>query len=256
MSAQFATQAIWEIANVAARARRREIETVFVSQHGRVVQSGLFAGMVLPERVCWGDGDMLPKLLGCYELELHQTLSTILAAHPGLVVNVGAAEGYYAVGLARLLPEVPVFAFDAAELSVDICRDAALLNGVAEQVSVAGPCDPGQLQHLLAGAPRPLLVCDCEGCERELIDPAVAPALSATTMVIECHDFLDAAITQTLINRLDASHELVAIREIGRDPNALAFLQPLSSLDRWLAVCEFRPRIMHWLIATPRSVAA
>jgi hypothetical protein len=256
MSGTEAIEAVAQIAYLATRARRLELQAAFVQRFGRTVQSGPFAGMVLPDRAGWGDGDTLPKLLGSYEAELHAVIADLVEARPSLVVNVGAAEGFYAVGLARLLPGAMVHAFEISDAAAEICRDAARLNDVESRVSVAGTCTPTLLQHLLIRAANPLLVCDCEGCERELIDPRLVPALASTTIVVECHDFMDASITQTMVDRLNPSHELIGIREGARDPNVVPFLQSLGSLDRWLAVCEYRPCTMHWLIARPKSIAS
>jgi len=54
----------------------------------------------------------IPKLLGCYEAELHPVFAKWQAVPFRQVVNVGAAEGYYAVGCARLWPEAQVIAFE------------------------------------------------------------------------------------------------------------------------------------------------
>ena len=253
MSGASHTDSIHYIAHAATRARRQDLLSAFVQQFGWTVQSGPFAGLVLSARAAWGDGDALPKLLGCYEAELHPLITQLVEGAPDLVVNVGAAEGYYAIGLARLLPATSVHAFDSAAESHDICRETARLNGVEARVSVAGECTPELLQTLLIRGQRPLLVCDCEGCERVLIDPRRVPALTGTQMLIECHDFIDATITQTLVDRLAATHDLVGVREGARDPNTTPFLQSLNSLDRWLAMCEYRPCTMHWLLATPKS---
>jgi hypothetical protein len=134
----------------------------------------------------------------------------------------------------------------------DICRQTAQLNKVETRISIAGHCSCEALQKLVADAHRPLVVLDCEGCERELLNPASVPALAKAAIVVECHDFIDATITQTLVNRLGASHELTGVREGPRDPNRSIFLQQFDSLDRWIAICEYRPRMMHWLIARPR----
>lgn len=250
------TQTIWHVGHLATRARRQDLLAAFVQRHGYVVQEGLFAGMVLSARPCWGDGDLLPKLLGFYEEELHASLKGLLAATPpDLIVNVGAAEGFYAVGLARLAPEARVHAFEATDSAHDICRETARLNEVEARVSVAGRCTTEILQHLLSRGERPLLVLDCEGCERELLDPTLVTALGKAAIIVECHDFIDPSITQVLVDRLGPSHELSGVREGPRDPNRSAFLQPLDSLDRWLAVCEYRPRMMHWLIAKPKGPA-
>jgi hypothetical protein len=243
---------IWHIANTATRARRQDLLAAAAAEFGWTVCDGPFAGMKLPQRSAWGDGDLLPKLLGFYEAELHETIREIAAAAPDLVLNIGAAEGYYAIGMALLLPGAFVHAFDTETLAQDICREAAVSNQVAGRVSVTGRCTPGLLDTILQRGTKPVVICDCEGAERELIDPKLVPSLRKATLIVECHDFIDPSVTQTLAGRLNPTHDLVGIRESGRDPNQSAFLQRLDSLDRWLAVCEYRPSTMHWLIAKPR----
>jgi hypothetical protein len=245
--------AIRQIAHQATRARRQDVLTLWVQQFGWVVRSGPFEGMKLSDRRSWSDGDILPKLIGCYEAELHECVRQVAAAAPDLVVNVGAAEGYYAIGLARLIPNCTVHAFDTAQASQDICRLAAGLNGVGDRVFVGGRCTPDLLQTVLAGAAAPFLFCDCEGYERHLIDPEQVPALRSTSILVECHDFVEAGITQTLVDRLSPTHTLTMIHEGARDPNASPFLRTFGSLDRWLAVCEYRPTMMHWLVARPNA---
>jgi hypothetical protein len=244
--------AMRQIAYTATRSRRQDLLAALVRQQGWTVQSGPFAGMILPDRVSWNDGDLLPKLLGFYEAELHPVIGEITAAAPDLVVNVGAAEGYYAVGMSRLLPAASVLAFDTEPKSQEICRLAAMLNDLGNRVSVGGQCTPDVLQTVLLRGRTQVVICDCEGYERELIDPERVPALRTATLVVECHDFADTSITQTLVDRLSPSHTLTRICEGARDPNQSPFLRRLGSLDRWLAVCEYRPAMMHWIIANPK----
>ena len=63
--------------------------------------AGPFAGRALParasSRACSFSG---PYQVGSFELELYPVIERIVAAQPEFVVNVGGAEGYYAVGLA------------------------------------------------------------------------------------------------------------------------------------------------------------
>ena len=158
-----------------AAARRRELTNQLARIcHDRVIR-GPFAGMMLPDHAAWGDGDRAPKLLGTYEANLHGPLLEAVSRHPAVVVNVGCAEGYFAVGLARLLPDAEVHAFDANRRAGDICRRAAELNGVATRLRVDGECTLEMLANLVAGPNRTLVFMDCEGAERELLDPERAP---------------------------------------------------------------------------------
>ena len=157
-----------------------------------------------------------------------------------------------AVGFARLFPAAFVHAFDIEPKAQDICRRAASANSVAARMSVSGRCSLSLLGAILPRGRAPVVMCDCAGGEKELIDPRRVPALRTATLVVECHDFIDATITPTLAERLEPTHKLVGLREGARDPNGFALLQNWTSLDRWLAVCEDRPCTMHWLIARPK----
>jgi len=69
---------------------------------------------------------------------------------PPAVITVGCAEGYYAVGLARLFPQAAIFAFDTDPKAQLICRQTASLNQVDDRVTVMGACAPPVLLSLLA----------------------------------------------------------------------------------------------------------
>ena len=120
--------------------------------------------------------------------------------------------------------------------------------------------DSDELARLLAETAGSLVFSDCEGAELELFQPSVVEAGCATTFVIECHDFVSPGATQTLVGRLLVgrllgSHEVEVVPEGPRDPNAIACLRGLRSLDRWIAVSEGRPLTMHWLYARPKQAS-
>ena len=54
----------------------------------------------------------IPKLLGIYERELTPQIEDLISLQPVLIVDLGAAEGYYAVGLAMRLKSAQVIAFE------------------------------------------------------------------------------------------------------------------------------------------------
>jgi hypothetical protein len=235
------------------QARRRKIDAVLFDQFSGVVQDGPFKGMNLPAAASWGKGDLAPKLLGCYEAELHTVVREFANCGHATVVNVGSAEGYYTIGFARLIPDATVWAFDCDSKAGAVCRLAARGNDVHHRVRVDGLCDVATLRQILSQCSGAILLLDCEGAEKHLLDPATVPQLAHCDFIVECHDFLDRSITPTLQARFEKTHELQLIDESSRNPN-YAVLKELSSLDRWLAVCEFRPEAMHWLVGRSKSV--
>src|SRR5207302_4139553 len=89
-----------------AKYRAALIQNTFLKLCGTRVQGGPFAGMEFVSRSA--EGCLLPKLLGCYEAELHGFLARLPEIAYETVLNIGCAEGYYAVGIKRLLPSARV----------------------------------------------------------------------------------------------------------------------------------------------------
>jgi hypothetical protein len=236
------------IMRLAVSTRRAELIEHFWQASGGTVQAGPFRGMKLSNQIAWGDGDIGVRILGCYEQELWPHFRAAFAKPYRTVVNVGCAEGYYAVGAARAMPQAHIHALDVSQLAQDICRAAATLNGVGERVMIYGAATPEVLVNLLSGPGPTLLLMDCEGAEQTLLDPVQVPQLAATDFIVECHDFAKAGITAELRQRMAATHQLTDVFEGPRDPNIYGLLRGMQSLDRWIMVCENRPCTMNWLV--------
>jgi 2-polyprenyl-3-methyl-5-hydroxy-6-metoxy-1,4-benzoquinol methylase len=232
--------------------RRAEITSVLYNVQGGSVLSGPFAGMAMLPEVSWGDGDLAPKLLGCYEAELHPSIAKAISRKPSKIINIGCAEGYYAVGMARALPQSQIFAFDTDERARAICDRAVAANQVGGRAKVAGTCTFDTLRETISKDDRTLLLVDCEGGELQLLDPEQVPSIQGCDVIVECHDFLNSSITSTLRQRFAASHDVEVVSEGPRDPNQFPSLQRWQSTDRWLAVNENRPMTMNWLVCWAR----
>ncbi len=234
--------------HAASRARRAELTKQLVNIYGNQVQTGPFAGMKLPVGKTWEDGYRAPKLLGCYETDLQPDLLKAVGRAPGTIINIGCAEGYYAVGLARLLPDAMVFAFDIDSAAAAVCRQAAELNGVGKRLEIKGLCTALLLAELVARDARPLVFMDIEGGELQLLDPKVAPGLGNCDIIVETHDFVERSITATLQERFASSHTVRLVTESARDPNQFVQLHRWWETDRWLVIDEGRPETMKWLV--------
>ncbi|NBV61801.1 MAG: hypothetical protein EBR73_12140 [Rhodobacteraceae bacterium] len=216
--------------------------TALIKQ-GDVVASGPFAGMVYAGAAT--EGAVLPRLLGCYEASLQPVIETIIARAYPQVVDVGCAEGYYAVGLARRMPNSTVFAFDIDENAQSSTRALAQANDVAARVQVGGLLDHAGLA--LCAQQKTVLIVDIEGAEDGLLAPDLAPALRHTDILVETHDGLHPGVSNSLLQRFASTHK---ITKIHRDlqPEALPqWMDKLSDLDRLLALWEWRSSPTPWL---------
>ena len=218
------------------------------------VLGGPFAGLKYPARLAVGS-ELAPKLLGFYEWELQPIIAACCRRPYERVVDIGCAEGYYAVGLARCLPSATVHAFDIDPAGIRLCREMAELNEVTDRVITASACDAQSLMSLVS-AGRTLIVSDCEGFEGDLFTSEIVPALARHDLLIECHDFLRPGITTELRQRFEGSHAVVAVTSIPdhRKPGLYSSdkLSPFTSDERLRLLAEHRPGEMVWLYMTPR----
>lgn len=222
---------------------------------GGAVRQGPFAGMRYV-RISQGSA-YIPKLLGIYERELLSQVETLIARRPALIVDVGAAEGYYAIGLAVRLAQARVLAFEMEQRGQEALREMAAMNGVSSRLEVRGKCEASDLSLALEGETSAVVVCDVEGYEEHLLDPVAVPALRHTAILVELHDFLVPGITETLKKRFEATHHITHIWQEPRSREEFPWrtigtaLLPSSYLD-W-AVGEWRPVRMAWLWMEPIS---
>lgn len=222
-----------------------------VRRHGLEVRRGPLAGLrYLPELV-QTSGDLVAKLVGAYEQELHPALRRWIAAAPATIVDVGSAEGTYAVGLAVAIPQARVLAFDIDPAARALCGAMAEHNRVADRVQVLGACTHDVLNGLADEDVSIFL--DCEGCELELLRPDVVPALRRWPIIVELHDFVDASISTTIVERFAATHEVQLVDGTERDPEAVPELAGVDARARSALLSEFRPGRMRWGVLTPRS---
>ncbi len=228
--------------------RTRELAEIIKHAASMKVMDGAFKGLQLPEATSWGD--LAPKLLGTYESELGGAVEEMVAWKPDKLVNVGCAEGYYAVGLARRLPSAEVFAYDTDPKAQELCKVCAALNQV--KLVVRGTCSPDDLAQIVKSSPRLGIVLDCEGFERELLltNPG---AFATSAILVECHDTIHPGITDAIAARYQASHHVHRITQGARNPNAIALLKDWNEADRWLVMSERRAGVMTWLWMAPRA---
>jgi hypothetical protein len=187
------------------------------------------------------------KVLGTYECELHEAMADVLASDMSEFVDIGCADGYYAVGVAVRRPDVKVVAFDIDPPARHMTRLLARTNGVS--VDVRSEATTDYLDSLSQGA---VVFSDCEGCESELLDPVRAPALRRLRIIVEVHDFLDPMISASLRSRFAGTHTMHEIGTEPRDGAAYPELRSLQPAERDALLSERRPAPMTWLVMQPR----
>jgi hypothetical protein len=194
--------------------------------------------------------------MGVYESELAPWILKWSAIPFQHVVDVGAAEGYYAVGCAMLWPQARVTAFESSEEGRMLLTRDAGLNGLESRIQIMGHCGEEQLRSAtLSGQPL-LVIMDVEGAEGHLLNPESVPGLVNAHIIVEIHDHIDNRLGEIVAARLRSSHMLEEVRT--RQRTFRDFYEPRSLLLRlWLLpylkqyANEFRPGPMRWFCCTP-----
>lgn len=236
------------------------IALVMRAAQERVV-AGPFQGMNIP--LSGVSKRLLPSyVLGSTELELRDLIERLIASNYSTIINVGAADGYYAVGFARRSPHSRVIAFEALPELQPIIERTARLNGVGNQIRILGLCDCDSLRAELAGAAGPvLIVVDIEGFETQLLELREVPELRFADILIETHDSFVPNCTETIAARFEQTHR---IERFVAQPRTIADFPPnfLPSLPKHfpqLAVDlmdERRMGLQQWLFCEANSKEA
>ena len=232
--------------------RQRLLVNTFRARQGNTVFAGPFAGMTYLDAA---EGALLPRLIGCYEAELHPAIEQLRHAGYQDIIDIGCAEGYYAVGLARMLPDCRIFAHDISDTAQTACRALAQANGVADRIQVGGVFDGHSLaQH---HGRKTLVICDIEGAEDELLDPATHPAWANVDLIVEVHECYRSGLIDRLKTRFGDTHDIEWVWPSASAHRPLpAWTQALSHLDQLLCTWEWREGATPWAIMRSRTLHA
>lgn len=176
---------------------------------GRVIR-GPFKGLLFPA----GQTQGFPELLGVYEEALVPVIEGVIASAPDIIVDVGAAYGYYALGLAMRMPASRVVAYEIDNTRLSLLRKYRSLNNLEDRVELRGECTGLSLAADLGGEKSTFVLVDIEGGEAHLLDPQRVPALRGAEFLVELHEMFVPRITELLRDRFDASHHQTIISAV------------------------------------------
>lgn len=178
------------------------IRDIFDNQY--LVQNGNFKGMKYIKRS--SGSALLPKLLGSYEEPIQVWVKEVIDSNKyENILDIGAAEGYYACGFAMRMPNVKITTYDTDEVARNNAAELMELNGLSN-VEIKGECSHQELN--LKSNKNTLIFCDIEGFEEVLLDPIKVPNLKNDDILVESHDCFVKGLTEKLIHRFYKTHKL------------------------------------------------
>lgn len=213
---------------------------------------GPFKGLRLPETGAWSDADVLSKVVGSYEAEIFPFLESEVIRNPNVIVNIGASEGYYAIGMKRILPDSDVYTYDIDIKSFKALEYCKVINGVnVTRLEDFDYDDPLKGISRPEGV-RPLFILDCEGFERNLVNfPKKVSDISG--FIIELHDIFVPGVSKLLADHFSDSHAITMVTQSGRNWEDYPELAEIRGPIAPLLLDEFRGETMQWLYAVPKK---
>lgn len=180
------------------------------------------------------------------------------------MINLGAGDGYYGVGLVKSGLAARSFCFEQSSEGQAAITHAAETNGVADRITILGRADADflaspALQDIDLSST--LIIIDIEGGEFTLLVDDLLNRLKDAELIIELHGRFIATNPNpeaALLQRL-AQYFRCDVFSMGqRDLSRITELAALGDSDRWLLCSEGRPFLMRWVHChpIPRQVAS
>jgi predicted RNA methylase len=213
-------------------------------------RAGIFTGLRWPRMIYVGSV-FAPKILGTYELEIQAIFAKLAGeTKASFFIDIGAAEGYFAVGAALINPQLKIIAFEQQQAAHEHIRELATLNSVSERIEICGEFDLSALKDRDLGE-RPLVLMDVEGAEATLIDESFANRFADASLIVEVHDFASPGVSRAVKKVLSRTHEVTEVHRGRSTRKAMRSGTGLSEFEWRIATDERRPPGNHWLVARP-----
>jgi len=141
------------------------------------------------------------------------------------------------------IPTVTVYAFDTRDKAIQLCRNMAQSNDVDKRVITGSFCDSKTLKTI-PFTKKGLVLCDCEGYEKELFTDEIVDTLSRHDLIIEIHDGKDPSISSHIRQLFEQTHKLGAIE-------VLSDIKKLKTYH-YKEIERYNLKIRHTLLAERR----
>jgi len=232
-----------------AERRKRISRELFARLHGQVAH-GAFAGMKLDSAPAWGRSDLGAMLLGCYELEIIEELHGEEFNSRSHFVDIGAADGYYAVGCLRNGRFKTADCFEVTSAGRETIARNAKVNKVDDKLRIFGVADQ-TLPKLLGDTnwSDTIVLCDIEGGEFDLFNDTFLRELKGAMILIEIHNWVE-DFWERYSKFLQCASSHYSIRFIERSSfpkHKIPELHGLSDDNRLLMLSEGRPNVMRFI---------
>lgn len=227
---------------------------------GGVIKHGPLAGFNIGQHATWREEDNASKVLGFYEQEVCALLDR-LSGRCDVLVDLGGADGFYAVGMVERGLYRESHCFEIEDQSRANIAAIAAANGVTDRVHLYGAATSTFARDLAAAGvdfQRAAVLVDIESNEFDVLTAECLHDLRHAHVIVEIHDFMrphdGAQRYAELRERAQVDFHVHSFTTGARDPSSIPFLrQGWTDTDRWLLCSESRATLMTWLYLEPKE---
>ena len=240
--------------NEIQRAKNKVLNKIIL-EHGHQVAYGTFKGMKLSKNTYWSKNDIITHILGVYEKHVLKKIIEFSKKGNYPFIDIGAADGYFAIGMAFSETFKKIYAFEIDEegrrslnrnIENNFCKDKVVVDIEANFETLKDIVDKNKSAVILI---------DIEGSEFDLLDDNLLQLLSNCYIVCELHPTLSTngfEKQNMLINNAKAFFDVSIIQRESYSPNKFSELNEFTDEERLIAFGEGRENNMNWLILEPK----
>ncbi len=221
-------------------------EASFVKEYGLNVIDGPFAPMKYVHMAV--GSAFLHKLAGYYEAVLHPYVNEVGKMEIKNILDIGSAEGYYTTGFGKMFTQASIVAFEMEEDGRRLIQEMYSINNLSNPIEILGEAtNENILQYI---RPNTLLICDCEGAEKDILSIKNLDVLKNVAYgIIELHDDFVPGCKEACISYFKDTHDIEIVKFTFADVNKFKFLKNISNKnDVSLLLKERGLQDQEWLI--------
>lgn len=236
-------------------AARLKMSEYLAATHNNTVAYGPFKGMTLPENNWWGQLDVGGQILGTYERHVQEKIAE-LAAPASVFVDIGSADGYFAVGAVKAGLFEHAICFEMSEKGRDVLRDSAANNGIADRVTIFGEVDLKSIVSSISEYPSGVILCDIEGGEFQLLTGKLLQKIRHMHVIVEIHArYLKDGekLKSKLVDRASQYFDVEFLKRADIQISKYRELEYFNDNDRMLVFSEGRGFAGEWMFLAPKD---
>jgi len=199
---------------------------------------------------------LITQTLGVYEKHILEKLIYFSKKQNLYFIDIGAADGYFAIGAAFSNIFKKVYAFDKSEISLKNIIINININGCRDKVVVKGEVNYETLKKTIIDCNHcAVILIDVEGFEFELLDQKMLRCFSNSYVICELHPSLVSngyEKQNQLLSRCKDFFNISIIQRETYNPNNFEELDMLSDEKRLIVFGEGRSLNMKWLVLEPK----